>query len=42
MVCINSFHTDTKEEIAVVRKAAEKAGARVAVSITGLMAVTVP
>jgi formate--tetrahydrofolate ligase len=31
-VCINSFHTDTKEEIALVRKAAEGAGARCAVS----------
>jgi len=32
VVCINSFHTDTKEEIAVVRKAAEAAGARCALS----------
>jgi len=32
VVCINSFHTDTKEEIALVRKAAEGAGARCAVS----------
>jgi methylenetetrahydrofolate dehydrogenase (NADP+)/methenyltetrahydrofolate cyclohydrolase/formyltetrahydrofolate synthetase len=32
VVCINSFHTDTKEEIAIVRKAAEAAGARCAVS----------
>jgi len=32
VVCINSFHTDTKEEIALLRKAAEKAGARCAVS----------
>ncbi len=32
VVCINSFHTDTKEEIAVVRKAAEAAGARCAFS----------
>ncbi|MBN1367692.1 MAG: formate--tetrahydrofolate ligase [Dehalococcoidales bacterium] len=32
VVCINSFHTDTKEEIEVVRRAAEAAGARVAVS----------
>ena len=32
VVCINSFPTDTKEEIAVIRKAAEKAGARCAVS----------
>ena len=29
VVCINAFHTDTKDEIAVVRKYAEKAGARV-------------
>jgi methylenetetrahydrofolate dehydrogenase (NADP+)/methenyltetrahydrofolate cyclohydrolase/formyltetrahydrofolate synthetase len=32
VVCINAFHTDTKAEIAVVRKAAEAAGARCAVS----------
>jgi len=32
VVCINCFHTDTKEEIAMVRKAAEAAGARCAVS----------
>jgi len=32
VVCINSFHTDTDEEIEAVRKAAENAGARVAVS----------
>jgi methylenetetrahydrofolate dehydrogenase (NADP+)/methenyltetrahydrofolate cyclohydrolase/formyltetrahydrofolate synthetase len=32
VVCINSFHTDTKDEIALVRKAAEAAGARYAVS----------
>ena len=32
VVCINSFHTDTKDEIAFLREAAEKAGARVAVS----------
>ncbi|OGP55905.1 MAG: formate--tetrahydrofolate ligase [Deltaproteobacteria bacterium RBG_13_52_11] len=32
VVCINAFHTDTKDEIAMVRKAAEKAGARCAVS----------
>jgi len=32
VVCINAFHTDTKDEIAVVRKAAEAAGARVALS----------
>jgi methylenetetrahydrofolate dehydrogenase (NADP+)/methenyltetrahydrofolate cyclohydrolase/formyltetrahydrofolate synthetase len=32
VVCINAFHTDTKEEIALVRKAAESAGARCALS----------
>jgi methylenetetrahydrofolate dehydrogenase (NADP+) / methenyltetrahydrofolate cyclohydrolase / formyltetrahydrofolate synthetase len=32
VVCINSFHTDTKDEIALVRKFVEKEGARVAVS----------
>jgi methylenetetrahydrofolate dehydrogenase (NADP+)/methenyltetrahydrofolate cyclohydrolase/formyltetrahydrofolate synthetase len=32
VVCINAFHTDTKEEIAMVRKAAEGAGARCALS----------
>jgi len=32
VVCINSFHTDTKEEITMVRKAAEAAGARCALS----------
>jgi methylenetetrahydrofolate dehydrogenase (NADP+)/methenyltetrahydrofolate cyclohydrolase/formyltetrahydrofolate synthetase len=32
VVCINSFHTDTKDEIAMVRKAAEAAGARCALS----------
>jgi formate--tetrahydrofolate ligase len=32
VVCINSFHTDTKEEIAMVRQAAEAAGARCALS----------
>ena len=32
VVCINSFYTDTKDEIAVVKKAAEAAGARCAVS----------
>jgi len=32
VVCINAFHTDTKKEIAMVRKYAEKAGARVALS----------
>ena len=32
VVCINSFPTDTKEETDIVRRAAEKAGARYAVS----------
>jgi len=32
VVCINSFYTDTKDEIAVVRRLSEAAGARVAVS----------
>jgi formate--tetrahydrofolate ligase len=32
VVCINSFHTDTQDEIALLRKAAEQAGARCAVS----------
>jgi formyltetrahydrofolate synthetase len=32
VVCINAFHTDTKDEIAMVRKNAEQAGARCAVS----------
>jgi methylenetetrahydrofolate dehydrogenase (NADP+)/methenyltetrahydrofolate cyclohydrolase/formyltetrahydrofolate synthetase len=32
VVCINAFHTDTKAEIATVRKAAEAAGARCALS----------
>jgi formyltetrahydrofolate synthetase len=32
VVCINSFHTDTKDEITAVRKAAEAAGARCATS----------
>jgi len=32
VVCVNCFHTDTKAEIAMVRKAAEDAGARCAVS----------
>jgi methylenetetrahydrofolate dehydrogenase (NADP+)/methenyltetrahydrofolate cyclohydrolase/formyltetrahydrofolate synthetase len=32
VVCINCFHTDTKAEIAMVRKYAEEAGARCAVS----------
>lgn len=32
VVCLNSFHTDTPEEVAVVRRAVEAAGARFAVS----------
>ncbi len=32
VVCVNMFPTDTKEEIAIVRQAAEMAGARCAVS----------
>ena len=32
VVCINHFYTDSDEEIAVIRRAAEAAGARVAVS----------
>jgi formate--tetrahydrofolate ligase len=32
VVCVNSFHTDTKAEIAAVKQAAEAARARVAVS----------
>lgn len=32
VVCINSFHTDTKDEIAAIKKQAEAAGARAAVS----------
>ena len=32
VVCINEFHTDTKDEIALVRRAAESAGARCAPS----------
>jgi len=32
VVCINSFYTDTKDEIAAVRRLCEQAGARVAVS----------
>jgi len=32
VVCINAFHTDTKDEIAAVRRAAEAAGARCAMS----------
>jgi formate--tetrahydrofolate ligase len=32
VVCVNNFPTDTKEELAIVRKAAEAAGARCAVS----------
>jgi formyltetrahydrofolate synthetase len=32
VVCINHFYTDTDEEVAVVRKSAEAAGARAALS----------
>ena len=32
VVCVNRFHTDTDNEVKFVRKAAEEAGARVAVS----------
>ena len=32
VVCINAFHTDTKDEIALVRKHTEQAGARCALS----------
>jgi formyltetrahydrofolate synthetase len=32
VVCINAFHTDTEKEIATVRRLAEEAGARVALS----------
>ena len=32
VVCVNAFHTDTKDEIAIVKKAAEAAGARCAKS----------
>lgn len=32
VVCINAFYTDTKDEIAAVRRIAESAGARVALS----------
>ncbi|HJX12357.1 MAG TPA: formate--tetrahydrofolate ligase [Dehalococcoidales bacterium] len=32
VVCINAFHTDTRDEIATVKKAAEAAGARCALS----------
>ncbi len=32
VVCINAFHTDTKDEIALVRRHAEAAGARCALS----------
>jgi len=32
VVCINAFHTDTENEIKLVRRLAEQAGARVAVS----------
>jgi len=32
VVCINAFHTDTKDEIAMIRRYAEQAGARCALS----------
>ena len=32
VVCINRFHTDTDEEVAIIKRAAEAAGARCAVS----------
>ncbi len=32
VVCVNSFHTDTKDEIAAIKRVAQAAGARVAVS----------
>jgi formate--tetrahydrofolate ligase len=32
VVCINHFHSDTDEEIAVIRRAAERVGARVALA----------
>lgn len=32
VVCINSFYTDTKDEIAMIKKLSEEAGARAAVS----------
>ena len=32
VVCLNSFYTDTKEEVEIVRKAVEATGARFAVS----------
>ena len=32
VVCVNAFYTDTKNEIAAIRRIAEEAGARVAVS----------
>ena len=32
VVCVNAFHTDTKDEIALVKKYAEQAGARCAMS----------
>ncbi|MCL6584581.1 MAG: formate--tetrahydrofolate ligase [bacterium] len=32
VVCINAFHTDTKDEIATIRRLAEQTGARVALS----------
>ena len=42
VVCINAFHTDTKAEIAMVRKNAEQAGARWPSPPTGPMAATGP
>lgn len=32
VVCINTFHTDTKDEIAMIKRYAEQAGARCAIS----------
>jgi formate--tetrahydrofolate ligase len=32
VVCVNRFHTDTREELALVKRAAEQAGARCAIS----------
>ncbi|HJX33717.1 MAG TPA: formate--tetrahydrofolate ligase [Desulfatiglandales bacterium] len=32
VVCINAFHTDTKEELSMIKRYAEKAGARCAVA----------
>ena len=41
VVCVNRFYTDTDAEIAIVRKAAEAAGARCAESSIGSRVVTV-